>query len=178
MPTSGQRNSCIIETERLCCLWCTTWGRMNNWALGLQYNTALPAEHCTYNTTQHCQLSTGPTIQQHCQMAGLQLLWCKDKEMTKTEAMKHQNVNIMTKNKVEHLRYNTHLVHVNEWDGAITLITINSNPPRWRVSDNNPEHEYKMVISKRHHAWDSGCEGPCSMCGARCGRRKSCAWCS
>jgi hypothetical protein len=32
-------------------------------------------------------------------MAALQLLCCKDKEMTKTEAM-HQHVNIMTKKKL------------------------------------------------------------------------------
>jgi hypothetical protein len=84
-------------------------------------------------------------------MAALQLLCCKDKEMTKTEVM-HQNVNIMAKNKVEHLHYKTGRVCVNEWDGAITLITINSNPHRWRVSDSYPKHEYKMVISKRHQA--------------------------
>lgn len=106
----------LYNWKSLCCLWCTTWGPINNWAQGLQYNTTLP---------------DGST----------QLLWCKDKEVTKTEPM-HQHVNIMTKNKVEHLHYKTHLVCVNEWDGAITLITINGNPTRWRVSDSNPEYEY------------------------------------
>ena len=87
MPTSGQRNSFIIKTDCVVC--------------GVQLEAEQTTEHWTYNTTQHCQ------------MAALQLLCCKDKEMTKTEAM-HQNVNNMTKNKVEHLDYKTCRVCVNE----------------------------------------------------------------
>jgi hypothetical protein len=87
MPTSGQRNSCIIERDCVVC--------------GVQLEDEQTTEHWTYNTTQHCQ------------MAALQLLYCEDKEMTKTEDM-HHHVNIMTKNKVEHLHYKTHLVCVNE----------------------------------------------------------------
>ena len=115
MPTSGQRNRCITERER---------------------ETVLSV---VYSLRLNKQLSTGPTVQHSIARWQHSALCCKDKEMTNTEAM-HQHVNVMTKNKVERL----HLVSVNEWEMAITLTTINGNPPRWRV-------KVKVKVMQSHY---------------------------